>query len=97
MSQNITANCVVFLKILGHCNVNVARLLHKLKRYDLCNSSFWLDMSGCAENVTLGFFSNTNKCDAKLGMLVQLIKLYLFIPLSVTLTIFQCHSSVKQF
>ena len=29
-------------------------------------------------------------------MMVLLIELYLFIPLSVTLTIFQGHSSVKQ-
>ena len=30
-------------------------------------------------------------------MMVLLIELYLFIPLSVTLTTFQGHSSVKQF
>ena len=30
-------------------------------------------------------------------MMVLLIELYLFMPLSVTLTMFQCHRSVKQF
>ena len=33
----------------------------------------------------------------KLCMMVLLVELYLFIPLSVTFTIFQGHSSVKQF
>ena len=44
-----------------------------------------------------GIFSDTvNVINVKLCMMVLLIKLYLFIPLSVTLTIFYGHSNVEQ-
>ena len=54
-------------------------------------------MPGLVENFNFGIYSdiiivvNVNLC-----MMVLLIEVYLFIPLSVTLTIFQGHSNVKQ-
>ena len=54
----------------------------------------------CGKNfdVVVCFFSDTlNVIDVKLCMMVLLIEHYLFLPLSVTLTIFQGHRSVKQF
>ena len=52
---------------------------------------------GLVENVriTLGFFANTiNMIHVKLCIIALLIKLYLFVTISVTLTIFQSHSNV---
>ena len=50
------------------------------------------------ENVNIGIYSDTiNVINVKLCTMVLLVKLYLFILLSVTLTIFQGHRSVKQF
>ena len=55
-------------------------------------------VSGLVENVNTGIFSDTvNVIYAKLYMLLLLIELCLFIPLSVTLTIFQGHSNIEQF
>ena len=54
-------------------------------------------VSGLVENVNTGIFSDTvNVINAKLYMLLLLIELCLFIPLSVTLTIFQGHSNIEQ-
>ena len=52
---------------------------------------FVSQVSGLVKNFTIGIYSD------KLCMMVLLIELYLFISLSVTMTIFQGHSSVKQF
>ena len=55
-------------------------------------------VSGLVENFKIGIFSDIiNVINVKLCMMVLLIELYLFIPLSITLTIFQGHSTVKQF
>ena len=52
--------------------------------------------SGDVENFNVGIYSDTIKViNVNLCMMVLLIELYLFIPLSVTLTIFQGHSNVK--
>ena len=46
----------------------------------------------------IGIYSDTiNAINFKLCMVILLIEIYLFIPLSVTLTVFQSHSSVEQF
>ena len=50
---------------------------------------------GLSKLVALGFTQTA--LNVKLCLMVLLIELYLFIPLSVTLTIFQGHKSVKQF
>ena len=55
----------------------------------------WL--SGSPETLTLRFSRSIQITNVKLCMMVLRIKLYLFIPLLVTLTIFQAHGSVKQF
>ena len=53
---------------------------------------------GFVENVNIVIFSHTiNVINVKLCMMVLLIKLYLFISLSVTLTIFQGHSNIEQY
>ena len=50
------------------------------------------------ENVNIGIHSDTiNVINVKLCMMVLLTELYLFIPLSVTLTVFQGRSNVEQF
>ena len=50
------------------------------------------------ENVNVAIFSDTvNMINVTLGMVVLLIALYLLIPLSVTLTIFQGHSNFDHF
>ena len=43
------------------------------------------------------YSDTTNVIVVKLCMMALLIELYMFIPLSVTMTIFQGHSNVKQF
>ena len=69
-------------------------------QYDFCDSCvysrniitlFWASLvSGLVENLTSGIFSDVIKMiKVKLCMMVLLIELYLFIPLSVTLTLFQ--------
>ena len=46
----------------------------------------------------VAFFSDTvNMINAKLCLMVVLIQLYAFLPLSVTLIVLQSHSSVKHF
>ena len=55
-------------------------------------------MSGLVENFNTGMYSDTiNVMNIKVYMMELLIELYLFIPLSVTLTIIQGHNNVKQF
>ena len=57
-------------------------------------------VSGLVENfnIRINFESDTiSVIDVKFCMVVLLFELYLFIPLSLTLTIFQGHSNVKQF
>ena len=63
-------------------------------------------VSGLVENFNIGIYSetinviNVKLCImilVKLCIMILLSELYLFIPLLVTLTIFQCHSSFEQF
>ena len=50
------------------------------------------------KNFNVSIFSDTlNMINVKLYMRVVLIELYPFIPLSVTLIVFQGHGSIKQF
>ena len=52
----------------------------------------------CGKNFNVVIFSDTiNLINVKLCMIVALLELYPCIPLSVTLIVFQGHSSVKQF
>ena len=52
----------------------------------------------CGKNFNIVIFSNSVKViNVKFCLVVLLIELYLFIPLSVILTILQGHLSVKQF
>ena len=55
-------------------------------------------VAGLVENFNIGIFSKTmNVINVRLCMMVLHIGLYLLIILSMTLTLFQGHSSVKQF
>ena len=55
-------------------------------------------VSGLVKNCSIGIYSNTvNVINVKLCMMALLIELYLLIPLSVTLIVFQGHSDIKQF
>ena len=55
-------------------------------------------VSGLVKNENIGIYSETiNVINVKLCMVVLLIKHYLFIPLSVTFTIFQGHSNKQLF
>ena len=76
--------------------------------YDLCDSGVYsreiTDMffigqvSGLVRNFNIGIYSHTiDMIQVKLYMLVLLIKVSPFIPLSLTLTTFQGHSNVEQF
>ena len=50
------------------------------------------------KNINAAIFSDAMKnMNDKLCMVVVLSELYLFMPLSVTLIVFQDHSGVKQF
>ena len=54
-------------------------------------------VSGLVKIFIIGIYSDTmTVVNIKLCMMVLLIKLYLFIPLSMTLTIFQGHSNVEE-
>ena len=54
-------------------------------------------VSELAENIDIGVYSDTiNMIFGIVCMMVLLIGLYLFIPLSVTLAIFQGHNNVEQ-
>ena len=64
----------------------------------IINTFLVSQVSGFVENVNTGIFSdNIDVINLKLCMMAILIELYLFISLSVTITIFQGHSNVKQF
>ena len=55
-------------------------------------------VSGLVENLNIGICSDTvNVINVKVFIIVLLTERYLFKPLSVTLTMFQGHISVKQF
>ena len=55
-------------------------------------------MPGLVKNFNIETFSDTiDVKNVKLCIMILLIELYLFIPLSVTLTFLQGYSSVKQF
>ena len=59
---------------------------------------FVSQVSGLVENFTIEISSDTiNVINVKLCMMVLLSELYLFIPLSTTVTILQDHSSVELF
>ena len=59
---------------------------------------FVCQVSGIVENFNIGIYSDTvNIINVKPCMVVLLIERYLFISLSVNLTIFQGHSNIKQF
>ena len=62
------------------------------------NILFVSQMSGLVKNCYIGIYSDTMYViNVEVCMMVLLIELYLFIPLSVTLTIFQGNSTFKQF
>ena len=53
-------------------------------------------MAGLVENFNIGIYSDSiNVINVKLCMTVLLIELYLFMPVEVTLTTFQCYSNVE--
>ena len=55
-------------------------------------------LSKCGKNFNVAIYSDTvNMINVKLCMVVVLIKCYPFIQLSVTLIVFEGHSSVKHF
>ena len=55
-------------------------------------------VSGLVKNFIIGIFLDTIAViNVTLYMMLLFVELYLFIPLSVTITIFQSHSSVKEF
>ena len=58
---------------------------------------FWVcQVSGLVENFNIGVFSdNINVVNVKLCMMILHTELYLFVTLSVTLTLIQGHSSVS--
>ena len=64
-----------------------------------CKTVFFIhQMSWLVKNCNIGNYSDTiDVINVKLCMMVLLIELYLFISLSVALTIFKGHSNVAQF
>ena len=55
-------------------------------------------MSVCGKKFNVAIFSDAvDMTHVRLCVMVVLIELYLFIPLLVTLIVFQGHSNVKQF
>ena len=66
--------------------------------WEIINIFLVVQVSGFVENFKIGIFSNTvNVINVKLCMIVLLAELHSFIPLSVTLTIFQGHSNAEHF
>ena len=98
-----------WILVLG--SLNVVWLLNTRKEYaqsDFCNFDvksreivnmiFVSQVSGLVENFNIGNFSHTiNVINVKLCLMVLPTELCLFIPLSVTMTMFQGHSNVEQF
>ena len=72
-----------------------------MKNVSLCNDQWQAGrVSVCGQNFDVHvviFLGSIKMTDVKLCMMVVLIELYPFIPLSVTLILFQGHSSVKIF
>ena len=65
---------------------------------EIINMFFINQVSGLVKNFNIGIYSyKINVINAKLCMMVLLVELYLFIPLSVTVTFSQGHSNVKHF
>ena len=65
---------------------------------EMINMFFVGQMSEIVENFNIRIYSDTiNVVNVELCMMVLLIELYLFIPLSVALAIFQGHSNVEHF
>ena len=63
----------------------------------IINMFFVGHVSGLVENFYIGIYSDTIKMiNVRLCMMVPLTERYLYIPLSVTLTISQGHSNVEQ-
>ena len=78
---------------------SVKQFLTHMKNVSLCNDHCYAGrVSVLGENFNIVVFSdNINMINVKFCMLVVLIESYPFIPLSVTLIVFQGHSSVKYF
>ena len=65
---------------------------------EMVNMFFVGQMSEIVENFNIRIYSDTiNVVNVELCMMVLLIELYLFIPLSVALAILQGHSNVEHF
>ena len=84
----------------------VATYIKKLMHTMICDSGVWSreiinmyfvnQMSGLVRNFNIVIYSDTiNVVNVKLCMMVILIELYLFLPLPVTLTIFERDSNVE--
>ena len=64
----------------------------------VCSREIINIFSGLVENFNTGTYSDTiHVINTKLCMMVPLTELYLFIPLLVTMTIFEGHCNVEQF
>ena len=63
---------------------------------EIINMCFVCQVSWLVKNFNIGIYSDTiNMINVKLYMMVLLIELYLFIPLSVTLMMCHGHSNLK--
>ena len=102
--RNINCNSVFWILFLSSLNVEwLLRVLKDNTQYVVCNSGvysreminmlFVCQVSGLVKNFNIGIIV----INVKLCMMVLHIELYLFIPLSVTLTNFQDHRNVEQF
>ena len=72
---------------------------HENVSLTICHDQFWAGQVTVLhdKNFNVAIFSDTiNVINVKLCMMVLLIKLYQFIVLSVTITTFESHGSVKQ-
>ena len=80
--------------VLGDC------FLTRMKNLSLCNDQCWAGqviVRRCKDFHVAILSDTISVINVKLCMMVPLIELYLFIPLSLTLTMFRGHRSVKQF
>ena len=105
--RNVNANCVFLILVI--CSLNKGCMVAKYFKKIMHNmmfvtgvylreiiNLFLVEYLGLWKN--LGIFSDTiNVINRKLCMVVLLIELYLFIPLSVTRTVFQGHNIIEQF
>ena len=105
--RNVNANCVFLILVI--CSLNKCCMVAKYFKKIMHNmmfvtgvylreiiNLFLVEYLGLWKN--LGIFSDTiNVINRKLCMVVLLIELYLFIPLSVTRTVFQGHNIIEQF